>query len=183
MLFFKKLWGWMTGKVAGNSAWAKIGKCFGKFITKFTESRAWKAVARSGLFKFCKRWGPKIVARASRLGGKIASIVGWVMLVQDIKDVAEVSACLGTAFQSKGDASKMPTFCDGDATKAIVKWAMNAAGEGAKAGQMPNADGYEEQDNVVTDDSAWSIEENPDPEASRKNWKDGISIYDDDKSI
>ena len=132
----------MTGKVAGTSAWAKIGRCFGRFIKGFTESRAWKAVARSGLFKFCKRW-----------------------------------ACIGLAFEHPGDASTMPTFCDGDATKVIIKWSLKAAGEGAAAEALDNPDEYVEQDNVVTADSAWSIEEEKDPEAARKNWQDGVTIY------
>lgn len=168
----------ITGTVAANSAWGKIGKVFGKFVTKFTESRAWKAVVRSGMFKFCKKWGPKILAKATKLGGKLVSVVGWVMLVQDVKDVAEVSACLGKAFTSNGDARKMPTFCDGAATKALVKYAMNAAGEGAKAGELLNGmEMEEEQDNVVTTDGSWSIEDEQDPEAARKNWQDGVTIY------
>lgn len=174
---FKKLWGLVTGTVAANSAWGKIGKVFGKFVTKFTESRAWKAVVRSGLFKFCKKWGPKILAKATKFGGKLASVVGWVMLVQDVKDVAELSACLGTAFTANGDAKKMPTFCDGAATKAIVKHALTAAGQGAAAGELLNGDEYEEQDNVVTTDGAWPIEDEQDPEAARKSWQDGITIY------
>lgn len=167
----------MTGKIATNSAWGKIGKVFGKFVTKFTESRAWKAVVRSGMFKFCKKWGPKILAKATKFGGKLASVVGWVMLVQDVKDVAELSACLGTAFTANGDAKKMPTFCDGAATKAIVKYALTAAGQGAAAGELLHGDEVEEQDNVVTTDGAWSIEDEQDPEAARKNWQDGITIY------
>lgn len=176
--WFKKLWGWMTGKVAGNSAWAKIGRCFGKFVKTFTESRAWKAVARSGLFKFCKRWGPKILAKSTSFAGKVASVVGWVTLAMDIKDVTETSACIGLAFEHKGDPNKMPSFCEGDATKAIVKWALKTAGETAAAGALDNPDEYVEQDNVVTTDSAWSIEEEKDPEAARENWRDGITIYD-----
>ena len=152
----------MTGKVGGTSTWAKIGRCFGRFVKGFTESRAWKAVARSGLFKFCKRWGPKILAKTSVFAGKVASVVGWVTLAMDIKDVTETSACIGLAFEHKGDPNKMPSFCEGDATKAIVD----------------NPDEYVEQDNVVTTDSAWSIEEEKDPEAARKNWQDGVTIYD-----
>ncbi|GAB7324443.1 hypothetical protein MBLNU13_g08369t1 [Cladosporium sp. NU13] len=175
--WFKKLWGWMTGAVAGTSTWAKIGRCFGTFIKGFTESRAWKAVARSGLFKFCKRWGPKIMAKTSVFAGKLVSVVGWVTLAMDIKDVTETSACIGLAFEHKGDPNKMPSFCEGDATKTIVKWSLQTAGEGAAAQALDNPDEYVEQDNVVTTDSAWSIEEEKDPEAARKNWQDGVTIY------
>jgi hypothetical protein len=164
----KKLWGLMTGKVVGNSVIAKVGRCFGTFLKKFTQSRAWKAVARSGLFKFCKKWGPKILARTSRFAGKLASVAGWVLLVQDIKDVAQTSACLGLAFEHKDEPDKMPTFCDGDATKAMIKWALTKAGEGAAAAAMFAENDYVEQDNVVTDESAWSIEEEKDPEAARE---------------
>ena len=181
---FKKLWGFLTDKVAGNSTWAKIGRCFGKFVTKFTESRAWKAVARSGLFKFCKKWGPKILVNTTRvasrlasIGGKLASIAGWVLLVQDVKDVAETSACIGLAWEHKDDPSKIPNFCDGAATKAIIKWSLTQAGHGAEAADMFKEDEYVEQDNVVTTDSAWSIEDEKDPEAARKNWADGQTIY------
>lgn len=72
----------------------------------------------------------------------------------------------------------MPSFCEGDATKAIVEWALKTAGETAAAGALDNPDEYVEQDNVVTADSAWSIEEEKDPEAARENWRDGITIYD-----
>jgi hypothetical protein len=174
---FKKLWGFMTGKVAGNSTWAKIGRCFGKFVTKFTESRAWKAIARSGMFKFCKKWGPKILAKTTKFAGKLASIAGWVMLVQDVKDVAETSACLGLAWEHKDDPDKIPSFCDGAATKALIKWSLTSAGHGAEAADMFKEDEYVEQDNVVTDESAWSIEDEKDPEAARKNWADGQTIY------
>ena len=168
----------MTGAVASTSAWAKIGRCFGRFIKAFTQSRAWKAVAHSGLFKFCKRWGPKILAKTSAFAGKVVSIVGWVTLAMDIKDVAETSACIGLAFEHKGDPNKMPSFCEGGATKAIVKWALKTAGEGTAAQALDNPNEYVEQDNVVTTHSAWSIEEEKDPEAARKNWQDGITIYD-----
>ena len=168
----------MTGKVGGTSTWAKIGRCFGRFVKGFTESRAWKAVARSGLFKFCKRWGPKILAKSTSFAGKVASVVGWVTLAMDIKDVTETSVCIELAFEHKGNPNKMPSFCDGDATKAIIKWSLNAAGEGAAAVALDNPDEYVEQDNVVTTDSAWSIEEEKDPEAARKNWQDGVTIYD-----
>lgn len=78
----------------------------------------------------------------------------------------------------------MPTFCDGAATKAIVKYAMNAAGEGAKAGELLNGmEMEEEQDNVVTTDGAWSIEDEQDPEAARKNWQDGVTIYENNSRM
>lgn len=71
----------------------------------------------------------------------------------------------------------MPTFCEGDATKAMIKWALTQAGEGAAAAAMFQENDYVEQDNVVTDESAWSIQEEKDPEAARRNWEDGQLYY------
>ena len=166
----------MSGKAVGSGQWAKIGKCFGKFVTKFTESRAWKAVARSGLVKYCKRYGPKILAKTSAGLGKLASVVGWVMLVSDIKDAAELTMCVTNAFEHNGDPRKMPNFCDGAVTKAIIKYSMDVAGAEAVSGAGFTGEEVE-QDNVVTTDSAWLITDEKDPEAFMKNWQDDVTFY------
>lgn len=112
----------------GDSILAKIGRGFGSVFARIAESKVWKTIVNSGVLKFIRKWGPTILAKSARFGGRLLSIVGWGTLLLDVKDVAEVSACVGLAFEHKGDASKMPSFCDGDATKAIVKWSLEKAG-------------------------------------------------------
>lgn len=168
----------MTGKVAGTSMWAKVGRCFGKFVTKFTESRAWKAVARSGLIRYCKKYGPKILASTTKWAGKLSNVAGWVMLVSDIKDAAELTWCVTAAFEHKADPAKMPNFCNGAVTKAIIKYSMNVAGEEAVDSAGLTGEEEVEQDNVVTTDSAWSINDEKNPEAVMENSRDDVEVYD-----
>lgn len=69
-------------------------------------------------------YGKTILTKAGSVVSKALSVAGWVGLLADVKDMAETGACVAKAFEHKGNYKKMPSFCDGEATKAIVQWAL-----------------------------------------------------------
>jgi hypothetical protein len=131
---FKKMWdefvGWLkklfSGK--GKGFWGKVGKVFGKAFSFITKSKVWTKLLNSSAFKWIKTHGATLLAKASAFTGKLFNVVGWVLLLKDAFDMATVADCLFVAFKYKGDASKMPTYCDGDGTKMIVAWSLERAG-------------------------------------------------------
>lgn len=134
--FFKKFWHWLTGK--GKGVWGKIGKVFGTSIRLITESAVWKKIVNGNVGRFIKMYGKTILATAGSVVSKALSVAGWVGLLADVKDMAETGACVAKAFEHKGDYKKMPSFCDGEATKAIVQWALEKGKvsiEGEKGGE------------------------------------------------
>lgn len=114
-------WRWLTGKKGGPMA--KIAKGFEHMFGFITKSKAWQAITKSGIGKWVAKWGPKILTKGRALLGKIGSVLGWVVLLWDIKDMTEVSLCVGHAL-GKAD---MPSFCDGEVTKRIVGWVSGKA--------------------------------------------------------
>jgi len=165
---WKKIVEFFTGKMKGNSVWAKIGQCFGRVINGIKESRAWKTIANSAVGRFFKRWGPKILAKVTDWGGKMLNIAGWVLLVNDIKDAATTSMCTVIAFENEGDPSKMPDMCDEEVTKAYVQWALEKAGMGTEHGdwdekKLEEVEEGQEQEGAYTTStvSMWTWEETP----------------------
>jgi hypothetical protein len=142
---FRKMWGavksffksifstigsWFSGK--GKGFWGKVGKVFGKAFTYITKSSIWTKLVNSAAFQWIKTRGATLLSKATMATGKIFSVVGWVLLFKDVMDMATVADCVAVAFQHKGDASKMPSYCDGDATKMIVAWSLERAGIAAQ---------------------------------------------------
>lgn len=118
----KKWWHWITGK--GSGVWGKIGKVFGTGIRLITESAVWKKIVNGNVGRFIKMYGKTILTKAGGVVSKALSVAGWVGLLADVKDMAETGACVAKAFEHKGDYKKMPSFCDGQATKALVQWVL-----------------------------------------------------------
>jgi hypothetical protein len=131
---FKGMWdefvGWLKkvfdGK--GKGFWGKVGKVFGKAFSSITKSKVWTTLLNSTAFKWIKAHGAKLLAKATMFTGKLLNVVGWVLLLKDAFDMATVADCLFVAFKYKGDASMMPTYCDGEGTKMIVAWSLERAG-------------------------------------------------------
>jgi hypothetical protein len=131
--WFKAIKEFFTGKVAGSSASAKMGRIFGNLAQKISKSKVWQKIAGSAGFKFIQKMGPAIMLRALKIRAKTTqmwNVIGWIMLISDIKDATELSFCVYAAFENKGNPLKMPSYCHDNITKAYVTFALEMSGEG-----------------------------------------------------
>lgn len=134
---FKKLWDmikkawkafvkWIKGGKNAGGFWGKVAGVFTKAYEGITNSWIWKNVINSKVGKFIRTWYPRVVKKAMSIGVKVLDVVGWVALLSDVKDLAQVGVCVAKALETKG--KEVPEFCDGAATRAIVKWTVEKAG-------------------------------------------------------
>lgn len=119
---FKKL-----GK--GGGFWGKVAGVFENCYNGIKNSWVWKHIIDSRVGKFIRKWGPKTLRKIGSVTLKVLDVVGWVTLLADVKDLANVGVCVAKALEYKGDPKHpLPEFCNGETTKALVNWTLDKAG-------------------------------------------------------
>lgn len=123
----KKVWNWLRGK---TGFLGKVANGFSRMFGAIMKSKAWKAIMHSGIVKWVVKWGPTIIRRGGALLGKIGSVVGWIGLLWDVKDAAQMGTCISVALSEKNEANpNMPSWCDGAITKKVVSWISHKAAD------------------------------------------------------
>lgn len=137
---FKKLWdaikkAWKKFlslfKKAGKQGgfWGKVAGVFENCYNGIKNSWVWRNIIDSKVGKFIRHWYPKMVKKVASVTLKVLDVVGWVTLLADVKDMANVSICVAKALEHKGDPKHpLPEFCEGENIKALVNWTIEKAG-------------------------------------------------------
>jgi hypothetical protein len=150
---------------------ARLGRTFGNLIQRIGNSKIWQKIAGSAGFKFIQRVGPQLMLKFHKVragASQLWNVIGWTMLINDIKDFTEASACVYIALENEGDPTKMPSYCQDGLTKAYIKFALEMSGEGTTGnGYFTEEDEEAEQEGPkelgVTTTSTWRMLETPTP--------------------